>query len=130
MNILHEVRASAERRLSGALKSRKPKRVGSALQEIVEASLPRPRMPHNRVKRAHPMATGPHRVWSWVDRTGMVHLIAEALPDWKTLSVVVRLTHPGLSTGSETIYRDVTDDPAKLSLLVQAAVRQIQHRLG
>lgn len=130
MNILHEVRADAERRLAGALKTRKPKRVGSAIQEIVEASMPHPRMPHNRVKRAHPMATGPHRVWSWVTGTGMVHMIAEALPDWQTLAVTVRLTHPGLSTRHETIFRDVTDNPANLSLIVQAAVRHLQHRLG
>lgn len=130
MDILHEVRADAERRLAGALKTRKPKRVGAALQEIVESSLPKPSMPHNRVKRAHPMATGPHRVWSWVDRTGMVHLIAEALPDWKTLAVTVRLTQPGLSGRSETIFRDVTDDPANLSVIVQSAVRHLQHRLG
>lgn len=130
MNILHLVRADAERRLSGALKSRKPKRVGSAIQEVVESSLPRPRMPHNRVKRAHPMATGPHRVWSWVERTGMVHLIAEAMPDWKTLAVTVRLTHPGLSARHETIFRDTTEDPAALGSIVEAAVRHLQHRLG
>ena len=130
MDILHEVRADAERRLAGALKSRKSKKVGAALQEIVESSLPRPSMPHNRVKRAHPMASGPHRVWSWVDRTGMVYLIAEALPDWQTLTVTVRMTRPGISGRSDVVYRDETQHPEQLQLLVQAAIRQLQHRLG
>ena len=130
MNILHLVRADAERRLSGALKSRKAKRAAAALQEIVEASLPATYMPHERIRRAHPMASGPHRVWRWVSATGMVHLIAEALPDWESVAVTVRLTHPGLSGKGETIFRDVTDDPKRLGDVVASAIRQLKHRLG
>jgi len=131
MDFVKLVKADAERRLAGALKTRRGERIASALQEIVESSLPRPSMPHTRVRRAHPAAQGrPHRVWRWVAATGLVNLIAEALDDFRTIAVTAYLTHPGLSGRRETLYRDVTDNPENVGMLVAAAVRQIQHRLG
>ena len=131
MDIVRLVKADAERQLAGALKTRKNERIASALQQLVEASLPRPSMPHTRVRRAHPAAKGhPHRVWRWVAATGLVHLVAEALDDYETIALTAYLTHPGLSGRREMLYRDVTDQPGNVGGLVAAAVRQIQHRLG
>jgi hypothetical protein len=131
MDIVRLVKADAERQLAGALKTRKNERIAAALQQIVESSMPRPRMPHTRVRRAHPAAEGrPHRVWRWVAGTGLVHLVAEALDDYQTIALTAYLTHPGLSGRRETLYRDVTDAPENVSGLVAAAVRQIQRRLG
>jgi hypothetical protein len=131
MDIVRLVKADAERQLAGALKTRKNERIAAALQQIVESSMPRPSMPHTRVRRAHPAAGGrPHRVWRWVAGTGLVHLVAEALDDYQTIALTAYLTHPGLSGRRETLYRDVTDAPENVSGLVAAAVRQIQRRLG
>jgi len=131
MDIVRLVKADAERRLAGALKTRKNERIAAALQQIVEASLPRPGMPHTRVRRAHPAAKGhPHRVWRWVAGTGLVHLVVEALRDYQTIALTAYLTHPGVSSRRETLYRDVTDVPENVSQLVAAALRQIQRRLG
>lgn len=126
---MHLVQADAQRRLAGALKSKNPQRAGAALQEIVEASLPATRMPHERFRRAHPMASGPHRVWRWVFGSGLVNLVVEVLPDWQSVEAKLLLTRPGLG-GTETVYRDVTTDLDGIDRLVSAAIRQLQHRLG
>jgi|GEM_PF-3827819 len=129
MDVVKLVKADAERRLAGALKTRRGERIASALQEIVEASLPDPGMPKSRIRRAHPAAAGnPHRVWRWVTRDGLAHLVAQTLPDWKTIVVSAHVTFPGISGRSELLYRDTTDLPEQVGLLVRAAVRQLSYR--
>lgn len=129
MDILKLVRADAEKRLVGSLRSRRAEGVAAALQELVEASLPDPGMPKSRVRRAHPAAAGnPHRVWRWVTHDGLVHLVCQALPDWKTIAVSALVTHPGVMGRSEVVYRDVTDRAESVGLLVQAALKQLSYR--
>lgn len=131
MDILKMVLADATKRLAGALKTQRNERIAAALQEIVESSMPRPSMPHMRVRGAHPAAKGhPHRVWRWVGASGLIHMVAEALGDYRTIALTVYVTHPGVSGRRETLYRDVTDQPEQVGALVAAALRQVQRRFG
>jgi hypothetical protein len=131
MNILQLVQADAERRLAAKLKSRQSSGIASAIQEIVEATLPDPGMPRTRVRRAHPVARGrPHRVWRWVTSDGLANLVCQALDDWKSIEVSAHVTFPGVTARTELVYRDVTSDPKHIGTLVDAAVRQLRYRAG
>lgn len=126
MDVLRYVRADAERRLSGALKTRKPKRISSAIREIVESSMPATRMPHERVRHSPKVAAGnPHVMWRWVSMTGLTNLVVEAFPDWKTLAVSVYVTRPGVSSRRERHYRQTTERPEQLAELVASALRAV-----
>lgn len=126
MDVLRYVRADAERRLSGALKTRKPKRICSAIREIVEASMPATHMPHERVRYSPKAAGGnPHAMWRWVSMTGLMNLVVEAYPDWKTLAVSAYVTRPGLSSRRERHYRQTTERPEQLAQLVGSALQAV-----
>ena len=126
MNVLRYVRADAERRLSRALQARKAGTVTSAIREIVESSMPRTSMPHQRVRHSPKVANGnPHAMWRWVEATGLMNLVVEAFPDWKTLAVSVYVTRPGVSTRRERHYRQTTERPEDLPQAVASALRTV-----
>jgi hypothetical protein len=119
MDLLRRVIADANDRLARGMGRHDREQVGRALQELIEARLPDPRMPKGR---SRDLRNGnPHRMWRWVGRDGMVLLVAEVLPDWQHIGVSAYL-----STGlqSHRLYRDV-GKPKDLALMLGSALRHL-----
>ena len=121
--ILREVQAGAESRLRRAAERKNRFEAVVAIRELVESSMPRPRMPNVRTNTVYRGHGNPHVAWKWVAARGMATLLVE-LVDWDRLMVSTFVTFPGITKGPQMVYRDQAA-PEQIPTVVERAVHDL-----
>jgi hypothetical protein len=99
-----------------------------ALRRYVEATIPNPRMPRQRIDTVWRRTGTPHVAWRWVSARGHVTLVVEA-PAFRSLVVSVYSARPGVDARPHLLFRNETQELESLRSMLEQATRQLMQSL-